>query len=103
MTQVTVAMLERLGACLSQVELFKATFGESAELTQENGARAADAGLDINWLARRVLTGERLAEHQRAEATALAEYQRVTAPAWAEYRRVEATAFVRVAGMEAER
>jgi len=47
MKRVTLAMLRRLGACPSQIKLFEATFGEAAELTLENGERAAVAGLDI--------------------------------------------------------
>ena len=92
MKQVTVEMLERLDACRDQVKLFRATFGEAAELTEGNGMKAAATGLDIYWLAFRVLTGERLAEYKRVRAAASAEYQRVTAPAWAEYQRVTAAA-----------
>lgn len=89
MKQVTVEMLERLHACRDQVALFRSTFGESADLTAENGEKAAAVGLDIGWLAAQVLKDERLTE-----------YARVEAPAWEEYRRVRAAAFVRFAAEE---
>jgi len=92
MKQITVEMLKRLHACQPQVDLFRSTFGETAELTAENGEKAAAVGLDINWLAAQVLTDERLTEYGRVTAAASAEYQRVTAAALAEYERATTAA-----------
>ncbi len=84
--------LEGEGACEDQIELFAATFGASAELTRENAIKAARAGLDIDWLADRLLappawrayeeaTAPALRACHEAKATARRAYEEATAPA----------------------
>ena len=53
---ITTKLLERKDACISQVELFQATFGDEAEVTLENCLRAAAAGQDFDWAARHLLS-----------------------------------------------
>jgi hypothetical protein len=52
-------------------------------VNEENAHKAVAAGLDIHWLAERVLKGE-----------ALATYEAAIAPAWATYQAAQASAFV---------
>lgn len=47
---ITAVELERLGACQSQVQKFRATFEESTPINQETLQRALDAGLEIGFL-----------------------------------------------------
>ena len=95
----TAAMLEEAEACRPQIDLFRATFGESVVVTVARARRVSDQFdwgyatrfLDVVGLAEyaRVQASAR-AEYERVQATALAEYARVQAPAWAEYARVQA-------------
>lgn len=63
--EITAAQLEDMHACVRQVELFRATFGEAAEVTAANLRLARRVGLDVGWLAKRV--GLRM-RHLRAAA-----------------------------------
>ena len=88
---VTAAMLRAWHACESQVRVFEAEWPQGAALTLRNARRAAVLGLDLNWLARQVLTPSALA----ARASALATYCVARAPAWAAYEAVCARALFR--------
>ena len=46
---VTYEQLKDLGACEDQLEVFKATFGESVVVNEESVQRAVDACLDLWW------------------------------------------------------
>ncbi len=89
---ITLADLTQNGACESQVDRFRATFGATAKITKRNFQTAIKGGLDIFWCTR-FLTAPAWAEYERVTAASLAEYERVTAPAWAEYERVTAPAW----------
>ena len=79
------------GACSNQVELFRAMFGESVNVTQELCVSVADK-FDFEWTALQLLTPTAQAEYERVRAQAWAEYERVEAPVRAKYERVEAPA-----------
>ena len=83
--KITLKQLRLIGACEPQVDLFKETFGTEAELTVENAIRYG-ALFDINWIANKVLKGDKLADY-RAKRDAL----------YADYRAKCATAFVEAA------
>jgi len=93
----TAAMLEEAKACQPQIDLFRATFGESVAVTV---ARARKVSGQFDWdYASRFLDAVGLAEYKcvRAEcdrvlSTASAECERAQAPAWAYYDRALATA-----------
>jgi hypothetical protein len=78
-------------ACAAQVDLFRASFGDSVEVTESRCAEHALA-FDWDWASRHLLGAPALAEYKRVCASAWAEYDRVRAPAWAEYDRVRAPA-----------
>lgn len=86
-TGITAAWLEGQRACHAQMEIFRATFGESAPPTREAVAKAVEAGLSLGWLAMRVLDGATLDVFGGGCAAALAAYRRDTAGAWAAYER----------------
>ena len=77
----TAAMLEEAEACRPQIDLFRATFGESVVVTVARARRVSD---QFDWgYAERFLDAVGLAEYDRVRALALAEYRRAQAAAWA--------------------
>jgi hypothetical protein len=77
-------MLRAWHACENQVQVFEAEWPQGAALTLRNARRAAVLGLDLNWLARQVLT-----------PSAWAAYKAACAPAWAAYKAACARALFR--------
>ncbi len=68
--EITRRWAQRHDACPEQVELFTKEWPDGAELTRDNLLRAADLGLDVDWLAEEILGDrywdelwERLHEH----------------------------------------
>mgnify|MGYP001607011844 CR=1 FL=1 len=83
--------LVELGACQSQVKLFRRLFGAQVFVTVPRMVAVADS-FDWNWGARNLLGAPALADYQRAIAPTWADYERARAPAWAEYQRAIAPA-----------
>ena len=79
--EITAEWLEAADACEEQVELFRATFGERAELTRSDALRAARAGLDLEWLTGRILPAPARRAYKEAMATALRAYKEAMATA----------------------
>lgn len=52
MKTITVKWLTERRACVGQVKHFQELFGEEAEITLDNLAKAVAIGLNLNWLAR---------------------------------------------------
>ena len=77
---ITLADLQATGACQSQVDLFRATFGDEVKLNKRNLAKALRTQLDVSWCAR-FLTAPARAECDRVMAAARAEYERGSAAA----------------------
>ena len=76
---VTLQWLKKHGACTDQVELFAKTFGDSSvAITPESIERASNVGLDINWVATRILTPPALKAYEEAKATAWKAYEEAT-------------------------
>ena len=92
MTELKLQTLIDLRACREQVDLFRAKFGESVDVTPEL-CEAVASEFDFCWAARNLLLPTALAEYERVRAPAYAEYERVTAPAYAEYERVRDAAY----------
>ena len=85
---IDVFCLESLGACASQLALFRQTFGEHAvSVNARTVATARHAQIDVSWLAG-TLSDAAYAECQRVSYPAYAECQRVCDAAYAEYQRV---------------
>ena len=88
---ITLKQLTDVGACSEQVALFKATFGDSVNVTV---ARARKVSGLFDWdFARRFLDGEGKAAYDAATAPAYADYKAATAPAYAAYDAATATAW----------
>jgi hypothetical protein len=50
MEYLTINRLEKMSACESQVDLFRATFGNRAKINYDNFVKALSVGLDVCWL-----------------------------------------------------
>ena len=90
--KITLAMLRAKKACEDQRELFKATFGEEAEVTLDNCLKAAAADLNLPWAAEAFFTSPVRAEYDKVCAAAQVEYNKVCAPGRAEYDKVRTAA-----------
>ena len=93
--KITLKQLRLLGACEPQVKLFKATFGTEVELTEANAVRYG-ALFDINWIARKILQGDKLVDYEAKRAPLFADYRAKNAALFADYKAKSATAFVEV-------
>ena len=54
-TTITAAWLESHDACRGQVELFERTWPKGVVVTQKTLASSAKAGLNLDWLAKRII------------------------------------------------
>ncbi len=90
---ITLEWLAEQYACEDQIEIFKKVFGDSAELNETNAVKALEAELDLDWLARHILTTTALEEFERIQAIAEDEYERILAIAEDEYERIRATSW----------
>jgi hypothetical protein len=88
MATITHWQLAALGACDDQRDIFKATFGAKAEVTEANARTAVAAGLDINWLAERVLTGPYREQYEAVRRQAWEQYEAVRRQAEEQYEAV---------------
>jgi hypothetical protein len=90
---ITAKRLEELGACLSQIDNFRAIWGDGpAPMTVEAAVEHAEA---FYWeqAARKLLKPSALAQFRRAEALALGDHERAATSDWTEYHRARARAF----------
>lgn len=78
MKVITLAMLERRGACEWQRNMFVRTFGKRAAVTEENVRKAVDNWLQVEW----ILRWDRRGPGKLAE-----QYWRRYNRAWAMYDR----------------
>ena len=83
--KITKEQLQELNACSNIIELFSNEWPDGVMVTKENALRAAEIGLNINWLARRVLTGDALKEYIKVDDTETAIYLKETNQAWSEF------------------
>ena len=78
MKPITLTFLESLDACQEQVDLFAATYGESATPTLEL-IEAAAQDFDFDWLGRKVFGEayrEAVAPHEKAYEEAMAPHEK---------------------------
>ena len=105
MKKITYEQLVLHKACAPQLELFKETFGDAVEVTEELAVQYAQV-FDFGWAAHHLLSDTARAEYYKVRDLALAEYHKVCGTAdaeyykvhdlaWAEYHKVCAVAFVR--------
>ena len=94
--KITKRQLQRLQACTEQVNLFATEWPSGCEVSEQNALRAIELGLDVDWLAKNVLTGDKLAEYDKVRDQAQAEYYKAYTSARAEYNKACAMAFVRL-------
>jgi|SRR5882757_6600472 len=63
-TRITVAYLKKMEACTSKIDLFRRTFGNSAEINLENLRKAKAAGLNLGYLYKYLYEDDRLRTHK---------------------------------------
>ena len=91
---ISVADLERLKACKTQVEGFRRAFPDAeagVEVTVDNVLKAMTAGLDLHWLARATFLTPTHVEFLHVVGAAWKAYFAVQRPAWDEYERLLTT------------
>jgi hypothetical protein len=83
---ITTKLLIENGAQFTcdQLDLFKTTFGDSAEFNKRNWTKARKAGLDMDWM-ERLLRGEFQAECYAKMKLILADYNAKMEPIWTDY------------------
>ena len=91
--RLTVAQLKKWDACANQVKVFARLFPEGATPTLVNLRRAAKAGLDLDWYARKALSPTALQAYEEATAQAWKAYEEAKAPAWKAYEEAKAPAW----------
>jgi len=89
MKRITVTYLTHLGACPDQVAIVEREWPAGAPIMTASIHKAYQLGLDVEWLARKVLDAPVWAEYERVRAPAWAKYTKVRAPALAEYKNVK--------------
>ena len=90
--KITAEMLEAKGACDPQVSSFRELWPNGVTPSLQAAAKAAEAGLSLNWFAREFLPPKLLAEYEKACTAALAKYEKARDAAWAEYDKACAAA-----------
>jgi len=89
--RITVNDLKEKGACLQQLDVFRAEWPDGGEITLAGLYRAVELKLDLEWFASKFLSSIFLSEYKRQMARLRAEYIRQTAsnssPILAEYKR----------------
>jgi hypothetical protein len=90
---ITLAMLKSAGACADQVALCEATFGDSVVVTREAMSTAAEAGISIEWGARRLLRGPFLEAYNAVRDEACKAYNAARDEARKAYTAATAGAF----------
>ena len=88
MKRWTVDDLRVLGACNNQVALFAATFPNGA--TADDVGAAVAAGLNVQWLVRRVVARDVWRAYAEAEAPLWRAYAEAEEPLWRAYAEARA-------------
>lgn len=95
--RISADWLRGLGACSEAVAIFRKRWPKGAPVKPETVIRAVNLGLDMNWLALRILTDITFRQYREAEKPALRAYYDAmfTATAfssWKAYREAKAPA-----------
>jgi hypothetical protein len=99
--RISADVLERHGACSSQVEVFRREWPDGCEVTQNAAKRVVKLALDIDWAAGHLLPAPAWKAYQEATAPALKAYEEAKATALKAYQEAKAGAFVAAAQMAA--
>jgi len=93
--KITKQWLIMAHACHNQVEIFDEAWPDGAEITLKNYLRAAELGLDLDWLANNIFSVPALEAYRKAMAQAQKAYDKAIVPAaWKAHDKIPGTAFV---------
>ena len=92
--KITHEYLVGLGASCEQLDTFSEEWPDpdGAEVTLDNCLRAAELGLNLDWLAENMFPARALEAYLQAIAPAWEAFEKATAPAWEAYRQAIAPA-----------
>ena len=90
MRPITLSWLKAKEACAEHLVIFESHFGSECEVTATNLRKAAELALDLDWVAKRRLKGEKLREYQEKLAPLYREYREKRAPLYREYEEKRA-------------
>lgn len=82
MKTINAIFLRRKRACESQVLLFEQIFGESVEITRANCLKAAEAGLNLTWVAKKIFSKSTLNSYKKIATSIWAIYDKVMGITW---------------------
>jgi hypothetical protein len=88
--RITVTWLRRRSACEDQISIFKGEWPQGAILSRENLLRAAELGLDLDWLAQEILNAPLWEAYEKAYAPLREAYEKAYAPLWEAYEKAYA-------------
>ena len=91
--KITREYLVGLGASCEQLDTFSDEWPDGAEITLDNCLRAAELGLDLDWLAEKMFPAPALEAYEKATAPAFEAYEKARATAWEAYRQATAPAW----------
>ena len=91
--KITREYLVGLGASCEQLDTFSEEWPDGAEVTLDNCLRAAELGLNLNWLAEKMFPARALEAYRQATAPALEAFEKATAPALEAYLQATAPAW----------
>jgi len=91
--KITREYLVGLGASCEQLDTFSDEWPDGAEITLDNCLRAAELGLDLDWLAEKMFPAPALEAYLQATAPALEAFEKATAPALEAYLQATAPAW----------
>lgn len=97
---ITTQLLQSNGACKNQIAIFQAIWPNGAEMTAANLSKAVTLGLNVDWLAEKILMTSALVEYKRIRGPEWAEYERKTMPKWVDYNHARVLAWATVLGLE---
>lgn len=89
-TLMTADWLRRCNpTCKNQLAIFEGEWPDGAPLTEANLKRAAELGLDLDWIAECYLAPRVYAEYQRIRDEACEWVERVIDQVWVKYRSID--------------
>ena len=86
--RITADWLRAWGACKEQVAVVEREWPNGARPLLATARKAARLGLDVNWLARRLLPDHAWKEFERAEDELFSKYHRICDKLWEEWEEL---------------
>ena len=96
--KITREYLVGLGASCEQLDTFSDEWPDGAEITLDNCLRAAELGLNLDWLAENMFPARALEAYLQAIAPAWEAFEKARATALEAFEQAKAAAFYKIYG-----